>query len=423
VAEVDMIKRNYVAVIIMTVVYLAAAFSPAVAQSRGGYGQGLISMNIEGAEIRSVLRTFSEFSGMNIIAGSDVKGNVTVLLHNVPWRQALDNVLKINDFVAVEEEGIIRIATLNDVQNAEKMTELDTRVYRINYARAEELKAIVDKMLTERGKCQNDARTNTVVVTDIPRVLRACDFLVDSLDLQMEQVMINAEIVEMDIRTRKEIGIDWTAGNLENPLSPTQIQGNVTLAPASHFGSFTFGRLHEGVNLSAMVETLEEEDKAQILSKPSVLIADNSQAIILSGKRIPITTLDRSGNLVTTFYDVAVKLTVIPHINPNKQIMLELTPEVSDLSSEATVSGGIIILTSSVTTKLLVNNGDTAVIGGVIRSKDDKLERKIPLLHAIPLLGHLFRYTSVSLDKTEIVIFVTPKIVPVNMVSNDNIKK
>ena len=418
-----MIKRNYVAVIIMTVVYLAAAFSPAVAQSRGGYGQGLISMNIEGAEIRSVLRTFSEFSGMNIIAGSDVKGNVTVLLHNVPWRQALDNVLKINDFVAVEEEGIIRIATLNDVQNAEKMTELDTRVYRINYARAEELKAIVDKMLTERGKCQNDARTNTVVVTDIPRVLRACDFLVDSLDLQMEQVMINAEIVEMDIRTRKEIGIDWTAGNLENPLSPTQIQGNVTLAPASHFGSFTFGRLHEGVNLSAMVETLEEEDKAQILSKPSVLIADNSQAIILSGKRIPITTLDRSGNLVTTFYDVAVKLTVIPHINPNKQIMLELTPEVSDLSSEATVSGGIIILTSSVTTKLLVNNGDTAVIGGVIRSKDDKLERKIPLLHAIPLLGHLFRYTSVSLDKTEIVIFVTPKIVPVNMVSNDNIKK
>ena len=418
-----MTKINYVAVSIMTVVCLITGFSPVTAQSRGGYGQGLISMNIEGAEIRSVLRTFSEFSGMNIIAGSDVKGNVTVLLHNVPWRQALDNVLKINDFVAVEEEGIIRIATLNDVQNAEKLTELDTRVYRVNYARAEELKTIMDKMLTERGKCQNDPRTNTVVVTDIPRVLHACDFLVDSLDLQMDQVMINAEIVEMDVRIRKEIGIDWTAGNLENPLSPTQIQGDVSLAPANNTGRFTFGRLHQGVNLSAMVESLEEDDKVQILSKPSVLIADNSQAVILSGKRIPITTLDRSGNLVTTFYDVAVKLTVTPHINPNKQIMLELTPEVSDLSSEATVSGGIIILTSSVTTKLLVNNGDTAVIGGVIRSKDDKLERRVPLLHAIPLLGNLFRYTSTSLDKTEIMIFVTPKIVPVDMVSNDNIKK
>jgi type IV pilus assembly protein PilQ len=418
-----MMKRNYVIMTIMTAVCLIMSLSPAMAQSRGGYGEGLISMNIEGAEIRSVLRTFSEFSGMNIIAGSDVKGTVTVLLHNVPWRQALDNVLKINDFVAVEEEGIIRIATLNDVQNAEKMTELQTKVYRVNYARAEELKAIVDKMLTDRGKCQDDPRTNTVVVTDIPRVIQACDFLVDSLDLQMDQVMINAEIVEMDVRTRKEIGIDWTAGNLENPLSPTQIQGDVSLLPASHTGRFTFGRLHEGVNLNAMVESLAEEDKAQILSKPSVLIADNSQAIILSGKRIPIQTLDRSGNLVTTFYDVAVKLTVTPHINPNKQIMLELTPEVSDLSSEATVSGGLIILTSSVTTKLLVNNGDTAVIGGVIRSKDDKLERHVPLLHAIPLLGNLFRYTSTSLDKTEIMIFVTPKIVPVDMASNDNIKK
>lgn len=176
------------------------------------------------------------------------------------------------------------------------------------------------------------------------------------------------------------------------------------------------------MNLNAIIEALEEDDKAHVLSKPSVLIADNEQAIILSGKRIPITTLDRSGNLVTTFYDVAVKLTVTPHINPNKQIMMELTPEVSDLSSEATVSGGIIILTSSVTTKLLVNNGDTAVMGGVIRSKEDKLERHVPLLHAIPLLGHLFSYTSTSVDKTEIMVFVTPKIVPVNMVSNDNTK-
>ena len=409
-------KVKHLIGLLLIIIVIHAAITPVFAQ-RSGYGEGLISMNIEGAEIRSVLRTFSEFSGMNIIAGSDVKGTVTVLLHNVPWRQALDNVLKINDFVAVEEKGIIRIATLNDIQNAEKMIELETEVYQVNFARAEEIRNIVNEMLTERGMCQIDSRTNSLVVTDIPRVINSVDFLVDTLDLQTDQVMIYAKIAEVETKIVREIGIDWTVGNLENPLTPTQVQGEVALTPAEYSGRFTFGRLQEGLNLNAVVDALEEEDKADILSEPSVLISDNEQAVILSGKRIPITTLDQAGNLVTTFYDVAVKLTVTPHINPNKQIMMELTPEVSDLSSEATVAGGIIILTSSVTTKLMVNNGETAVIGGVIRSKESKLERRVPLLHAIPLLGHLFRYSATNTDNTEIVIFVTPKIVPVGMAS------
>ncbi len=370
-------------VLLLITVLLLAAISPVAAQRRSG-GQGLISMNIEGAEIRSVLRTFSEFSGMNIIAGSDVKGTVTVLLHNVPWRQALDNVLKINDFVAVEDLGIIRIATLNDIQNAEKMIELETQVYQVNFATASEIKNIISEMLTDRGMCQQDSRTNSIVVTDIPRVLESVEFLVNTLDLQTDQVMIHAKIVEVDTRVRREIGINWLMGNLANPLSPTQVQGEVGLLPAAYGGRFQVGRIQDGVDLSAVFDALEEDDRANILSEPSVLIADNEEAVILSGKRIPITTLDRSGNLITTFYDIAVKLTVTPHINPNQQIMMELKPEVSDLSTEATVSGGIIILTSSVSTKLMVNNGDTAVIGGVIRSKESTLERRIPLLHSIP---------------------------------------
>jgi type IV pilus assembly protein PilQ len=409
-------------VLLLIIVLLLSSIMPAAAQRTGNYGQGLISMNIEGAEIRSVLRTFSEFSGMNIIAGSDVKGTVTVLLHNVPWRQALDNVLKINDFVAVEEQGIIRIATLNDIQNAEKMIELDTRVYQVNFATANEIQNIIKEMLTDRGMCQQDGRTNSVVVTDIPRVLESVSFLVDTLDLQTDQVMIHAKIMEVDTRVRQEIGINWLAGNIANPLSPTQVQGEVGLLPAEYSGRFQVGRIQDGVDLTATIDALEEEDRANILSEPSVLIADNEQAVILSGKRIPITTLDRSGNLITTFYDVAVKLTVTPHINPNQQIMMELKPEVSDLSTEATVSGGIIILTSSVDTKLMVNNGDTAVIGGVIRSKESVLQRRVPLLHSIPLLGHLFKYQSKNIDDTEIMIFVTPTIVPVEMASNTDIQ-
>ena len=402
---------------LVLIVSLQAGISRALAQR--SYGNGLISMNIEGAEIRSVLRTFSEFSGMNIIAGSDVKGTATVLLHNVPWRQALDQVLKINDFVAVEEEGIIRIATLNDIQNAEKMIELGTQIFQINFARSDDIKIIVDKMLTERGMCQSDDRTNSLVVTDIPRVLNSVQFLVDTLDTPTDQVMIHAKIVEVDKRLRREIGIDWTAGNLENPLSPTQIQGDVMTRPGETNGRFTFGRLQDGVDLNAIIDALEEDEKANILSEPSVLIADNEEAVILSGKRIPITTLDQAGNLVTTFYDVAVKLTVTPHINPNKQIMMELVPEVSDLSTQATVSGGIIILTSSVNTKLLVNDGETAVIGGVIRSKQSTLKKGVPFLSSIPLLGYLFKYEGTNVDNTEIMIFVTPTIRPMEMAQEE----
>jgi type IV pilus assembly protein PilQ len=151
------------------------------------------------------------------------------------------------------------------------------------------------------------------------------------------------------------------------------------------------------------------------LSEPSVLISDNETAVILSGKKIPINTVDQAGNIITELYDVAVKLQVMPHINPNNQVLMDLHPEVSDLSGEATVSGGIIILTSEIMTKLLVDDGQTVVIGGVMRSKKDRLERRVPLLHAVPLVGRLFTYTSETLDKTEIMIFVTPRVVPAKM--------
>jgi type II secretory pathway component GspD/PulD (secretin) len=151
------------------------------------------------------------------------------------------------------------------------------------------------------------------------------------------------------------------------------------------------------------------------LSQPSVLINDNEQARILSGKRIPINVLDKAGNLVTQFYDVAVRLTVTPHVNPDGNVMMALNPEVSDLSGEATVAGGIIILTSEVNTTLLAKDGETVVIGGVIRSKDGKVERRVPLLNAVPILGRLFSYTAKTVDKTEILVFVTPHIVPLKI--------
>jgi type IV pilus assembly protein PilQ len=371
-----------------------------------------ISLNVEQADIRTVLRSISEFSGMNIVAGSKVEGPVTVLLHDVPWREALSNILKMNDFVAVEEQGIIRVSTLEDFQNAVRNEKLETGIFQIKYSRAEQLRDVVAKLLSERGKVQAEVRANTLIVTDIPANVEVTRKVIEELDRQMNQVLVEAKIVEVDTRAKREMGIDWSAGNLNNPLQAMKAGAEVTLGTAEPTGTFTIGRMQKGVSLEATIKTLEEDGKADVLSQPSVLISDNETATILSGKKIPINTIDQAGNIVTQFYDVAVKLQVTPHINPNNQVLMDLHPEVSDLSGEATVSGGIIILTSEITTKLLIDDGETVVIGGVMRSKKDNLERRVPLLHAVPLLGRLFTYTSTTLDKTEIMIFVTPRVQP-----------
>lgn len=405
-------QRIWIAIILVSI----AVSSPLLAQNSKDVGyERRISMNVEQADIRTVLRSIAEFSGTNIVAGSEVTGPVTVLLNNVPWREALDNVLRINDFVAVEERGVIRVTTHKDIASAEKLEALETNIYKVKYARAETLKKTLAKLLSERGKMESDTRANTLIVTDIPSVISSMNMLVENLDQPTSQVLVEAKIVQVDASRSRELGVSWGAGNLNNPLSNTQAGANVDLGVVNPTGSFTFGKLHNGIDINATLSALEEDNAAEVLSQPSVLINDNESATITSGKRIPINKIDESGNIVTEFYDVAVKLNVTPHINPNNEVLMTLNPEVADLSGEATVAGGIIILTSEVKTTLLVKDGETVVIGGVIRSKEGTLNRRVPLLHAIPLFGRLFDYEVETSDKSEILVFVTPRVIPADM--------
>ena len=296
-----------------------------------------------------------------------------------------------------------------------KTQALQTKIYEIKYARSEKLSNLVSKLLTDRGRTQADVRANALVVSDIPRVIASMDSVVAALDKPTAQVLVESKIIELDMSATRELGVQWEAGNLTNPTANTRAGGQVDIPIRNPHGTFTFGRMENGVDITAKLMALEENKKANVLSQPSVLINDNEEATVLSGKRIPINILDRAGNLVTEFFDVAVKLSVTPHINPKNEVMMSLKPEVSELSGESTVAGGVIILTSAVSTTLLVRDGETVVIGGVIRSKDGVVERRIPVLHAIPLFGRLFSYSAKTMDKTEIVVFVTPHVIPVEM--------
>lgn len=371
-----------------------------------------ITLRFENADIRTVLHAFAELGNVNIVTSEKVRGKISLNLKKVPWDLAFKTVLEVHGLAAVEREGMIGVMTMEEFEAKKRLVELETRVFHIKYAKASNVQAVIREMLSDRGRSEVDTRTNSLIITDIPTNIPKLKTLIDTIDTPTPQVMIQAKIVEVDFKAAKELGIKWMAGNLNVPTVDKHVGGRVDVPVGTPAAQFAFGILTSLVDIDGVLSMLERKNKAQILSEPKVAVADNEEAMILSGKKIPIITLDIAGNRIIKFYDVALKLTVTPHINPENQIMMELHPEVSDLSGEATVAGGVIILANEVKTKLMVKEGETAVIGGIIRSKKNKIKSGVPILSSIPILGRLFRYTSESIDKTEIMIFVTPTIIP-----------
>ncbi|HID93609.1 MAG TPA: type IV pilus secretin PilQ [bacterium (Candidatus Stahlbacteria)] len=372
-----------------------------------------ITLRFENANIRTVLDAFAELGNVNIVTSERVSGKISLNLKDVPWDRAFKTVLEVHGLTAVEREGMIGVMTMEEAEAKKKLIELETKVFRIKYAKANEMQSVIQDMLSERGRSDVDTRTNSLIITDIPTNIPKIEALIDTIDIPTPQVMIQAKIVEVDVRAARELGIKWRAGNLGFPTVATHAGGNVTVPVGAPSATFVFSTLKSLASIDATLSMLEERRKARILSEPRVAVADNEEAMILSGKKVPVITLDFAGNKIIRFYDVALKLTVTPHINPERQIMMELHPEVSDLSSEATVQGGVIILANEVRTKLMVKEGETAVIGGILRTKESTIRKGVPILSHIPLLGNLFKYTSRSRNKTELIIFITPTIVPV----------
>lgn len=371
-----------------------------------------ITLRFKNADIRTVIQTFAELGDVNIVLSENVRGTISLNLKAVPWDDAFKTVLQVHGLGAIEQEGMIGVMTMEEFEERRKMVDLETEVFRIKYADARGVSSVVGKMVSDRGGINVDARTNSLIVTDIPSNMPKLRTLVDTIDTPTPQVMIKARIVEVDHKILRETGIRWLAGDLDNPTKDTHFGANLDASGAAAPFNFTFGTLQAGIDIDALLSLLESKDKARILSEPKVAVADNEEAMILSGKKIPIITLDISGNKIIKFYDVALKLTVRPHINPENEIVMELRPVVSDLSSEATVEGGIIILSNEVNTKLRVKDGETAVIGGIIKAKSTSIERGIPFISSIPLLGRLFKYKSTGSESVEIMVFVTPKIIP-----------
>jgi len=369
-----------------------------------------ISIDLENADILTVLRALSEYAGVNIVAGKDVKGTVTVRLHNVPWRQALEIILKAAGFAYREDPGVIRVDTAENLDKQDYDLPLVSKIYKLEFADPAEMLSKIQATLSPKGKANVDTRTNSVVVTDVDPIHDKILQLVRLLDTPTPQVEIMAKVVDADATASQGLGINWTLKGLESRILRSDITMNPTPAVAG-YGIFNIGTIPSLAQVTATINILEEAGKAQTISAPRVSAVDNKRASILGGQRFGIPTRDMAGNTVIQFYTVGTKLEVIPHINSLEEITMEIHAEVSELDRAAALRGTPIITTSEADSKVLVKDGNTVVIGGFIRKKESKSVKGIPILRSIPILGALFRETTSTFEDRELLIFITPTII------------
>jgi type IV pilus assembly protein PilQ len=381
-----------------------------------------MSINMQNADIRTVLRAIADFSGRNIISSPDVSGTVTVAITDMPWREVLGAILKANGFAYVDESGIIRVDTSDKLREervaekaaAQRIAELEplqTKVVSIDYANAEEVRQSASAVLSSRGKVETDQRTNSLVISDTPSIVSRVTTLARELDTRTPQVHINALMVDLDSRRTRELGVKW--GVLDARPPEVNVAGDVVVDRpiTDSAGTLRVGTVQSWGEVQLQLQALARRNLANIVSNPSITTTDNREASILVGQKIPLITQDVAGNAVTQLETIGIRLVVTPHINSDRQITLDVHPEVSDLSSQATVQGGVIINTNEADTRVLVANHETAVIAGLIRNVVSDFNSGVPVLKDIPLLGGLFRSSSKNEEQRELVVFLTPHIV------------
>jgi type IV pilus assembly protein PilQ len=405
-------------------------------------GAGTFTIDVEDADMATVVKAISEFSGRNIVMAKDVKGKISIALRNVGWAEALRTVLRSQGYDYVDEAGILRVDNLSKLQNeeverqvaaakAQELVALETRIVKVNYANARELAQALQSGLTKRGHIEVDPRTNSLIVTDLSAVTERIERMATDLDATTPQVEITAKLVDVDAEALRDLGIEWNVGptnedkaeffSSTGPVPPDFLhpnndnenalgaQHNTGIAdPAT---KITYGISKSWGFVEAQLQLLEQNRKANIISNPRITTVDNREAKILVGQKIPLIVQDVAGNPVSQLQTIGIQLKVTPHLTSDKKIIMDLHPEVSDLSTLSTVQGGVIINTSEADTRVMVEDGQTAVIGGLIRTNESSIRRGVPFLKDVPLLGMLFRSSNNVHQNRELIIFVTPRLV------------
>ena len=406
------------------------AKEPALAESSNlKRNEGVIKeISVHKGDITLLLTALAQETGYNIVMSKSVQGEVTIDLHNVPWEEALSTILQSNGYTYRIKGNIIRVATPNEFKqeiDAEKkknelqdMGPVETRIIPISYSSADDIVKIIKGVLTSAGTTMVDTRTNTLIISDVkPRLDEALE-LIRHLDKPTAQVMIESKFIRVSSEVMDELGINWQlANNSTFYSSDSQFSGAVTTGGGTSItvqGGTNTGQivtsLLDTFDLNMKLNMMVSENKAEVLASPKITVLNNETASFISGKKVPINMTDESGNTVSQLQEIGIKLDVKPTINAANEVLIEVKPEVSDLVPPAD-GADLIISTNSAQTKLLVGDGKTAVIGGLVRRDTSDATSGVPILKDIPILGLLFKNRVKRNTSEEILIFVTPHII------------
>ncbi|WP_087717679.1 type IV pilus secretin PilQ [Salinicola salarius] len=412
------------------------------------YAGHRITLDFQDIPVRDVLSIIAEESGLNVIASDGVQGNVTLNLTDVPWDQALDLVLRNHGLSARREGNVMMVAPTGELANLQRQTletreqtkqlaPLTTEFVQIRYAKAEDLAALLRGgegvgMMSERGRITVDPRTNTLILRDTREQIDAIRRTIEHLDVPVRQVQIEARIVIARDSATRELGVNW--GMSANGGRHFDLDGaadgdastvpTTSDDPASYGGglavdlgndtnpasAFSFGYLSGDILIDLELRALEREGKSQTISQPKVITANQRTAIIKQGQEVPYQEASSSGATSTEFKEAVLSLEVTPQITPDDRIIMDLRINNDDIS-DTRYDGAPAIDTNEIQTQVLVNNGETVVLGGILTSEQLRTLFKTPFLGDLPVIGNLFRYTQNSNEKVELLVFITPKII------------
>jgi type IV pilus assembly protein PilQ len=426
--------------------------------TRQGYQGERLSLNFQNVDVRSLLQVIADFTNLNIITSDSVQGSITLRLKDVPWDQALDIILQSKGLDMRKNGNVIIVAPREEIAAKEKL-ELEARTqiadleplrtenFVVNYQKVDDVrKLLVDdkqRLLSKRGSVMVDARTNQMFVQDTTTRLEEVRRLLQRIDIPVPQVLIEARIVEADDRFSQNLGVrfgyaritngEWInagAGSAIGPGTGTGGDNSITIGgttvtnpnfvnlPAAGLGGFnpgTFGLtlFNSSVTrlLNLELSALEADGRGKIVSSPRVITADKVKALIEQGTEIPYQAATSSGATQIQFRKAVLKLEVTPQITPEGAIFLNVNVNRDSPSSIATGGAGVAIDTKAVQTQVLVENGGTVVLGGIYEQTERTTTTKVPLLGDIPVVGWLFRNRTRVNDRTELMIFITPRVV------------
>ena len=403
-----------------------------------------VSFEFKDIEIKELFRVLAKYTNLNIITSNSVGGNITISFDKVPFDEALEVILQTRGLEKRIKNNILYIAPAKEITSLEEarltaqtkqdeLSPLESKFFQIKYAKANEIEPIATELLSSRGKIMVDARTNKIIIKDTVKTLENIEDTINKLDIPITQVLIESRIVIAKQSASKELGIKWGGTSFDGKnyigskysdigdhFSSEEYQndGSTLLSnnPMVNFGaSDSAASIALGISTSTSLldmelSALENDGDAEVISRPKILTADKKTGTIKSGTQIPYQeTSGNSGATTTSFKDAVMLLEVTPQITPDGRIIMDL--KVTQDSVGEITDGGPAIDTTQIETQVLVNNGETIVLGGIFKEEVIDDVKKIPLLGDIPLLGKLFRSKSESRVKQELLIFITPKLI------------